>query len=201
MVCFIRNVLSQPSGLSLCEYFYRIKSNWSLIPLWLLSAFIAGYTCTKLKHSVMIMLSAATDYLLLIKPWCRWVVQRRREQRNRWAAWREDKCKQSGRAKGGIDDGGSLLLCVCVCVGVSASPSVFSRSVSPLICVIIHLFVCIDTMINCDITRATKLCWRQHTPVSSSIQKSELQIWHFGFVRFSRKYHILHIAKLFSAGW
>ncbi len=58
-----------------------------------------------------------------------------------------------------------LKLCVCVCVCVLVSLSVFSRSVSPLICVIIHFFVCVVTIIHCGTTTATKLPYRQHTLV------------------------------------
>lgn len=57
-----------------------------------------------------------------------------------------------------------------VCVCASVSPSVFSRSASPLICAVIHFFMCAVTMIRCGATRATKVRWHR-TPASSSIQR------------------------------
>lgn len=86
---------------------------------------------------------------------------------------------------------------VCVCVCELARPSVFSKSVSSLICMIIQFFVCVVTMIHCGTTRATKLPWRQPTRERDRpFKKSEIKFRpRSDLVEKQVKYHTLNTAK------
>lgn len=130
------------------------------------SMFITVNTYSKTLSLHSLHHGNGSNCLLLIKSLLEWADKSSRQHRDRWTAWREENVNKVG----GEGEGGQCLLSRCV--WVTGSSSVFSRSVSPLICVIIHFFVYVVMLSHCVPIRVTELQWMQYT--SSSILHSKI---------------------------